>query len=308
MQLLKLKQQQFQLTSKYYSCMESPNLNLVYDKLNILGCNIEYANVQGFRQTNEDEMSITTDNENILTVIFDGHGGDWVSNYCSNYYHKILYNTEEYKNKDYEKALIKTNKILDQQLYNESILNIKGFIKTDITNYLFKHRIDDAKYHKQEFHHSSECGSTCLSVLITKDKIYCSNIGDSRAMLFEDENSIVMNEEHSLNNEMERIVKSGYTITNNRLGGSINVVRGFGDFIFKNPYDEPMNQGVLNIPDITIYDRKPNQKIILGCDGLWNGIKDESFNELIDNQNLKILTKMAALKSYDNVSIITIDL
>lgn len=207
MQLLKLKQEQIQLTSKYYSCMESPDLNLVYDKLNILGCNIECANVQGFRHTNEDEISITSDDENILIVIFDGHGGDWVSNYCNNFYHKILYNTEEYKNKEYEKALIETNKILDKWLYNESIDIIKQFIKSDITNYLFKHRINSAKYNKREFHHSNECGSTCLSVLITKDNIYCSNIGDSRAMLFEDENSIVMNVEHTLTNEIERIEK-----------------------------------------------------------------------------------------------------
>lgn len=312
MQLLKLKQEQIHLTSRYYSCMESPDLNVVYDKLNILGCNIEYANVQGFRRTNEDGISITTDGENILIVIFDGHGGDWVSNYCSKFYHNILYKTEEYKNKEYEKALIKTNEILDRQLYNELNDNIKEFIKTDITNYLFKHRINNAKFHKQEFHHSNECGSTCLSILITKDEIYCSNIGDSRAMLFEDEISIVMNVEHTLNNEIERVEKNGYIIMNDRLGGSINVVRGFGDFNFKNPYDEPINQGVLNIPYITIYKRRPNQKIILGCDGLWDGIKDECPNGLlhdfIDGQNLKMITKMAALKSYDNVTAIVVEL
>lgn len=312
MQLLKLKQEQIQLTSKYYSCMESPNLNLDYDKLNILGCNIEYANVQGYRQTNEDEISITADGENVLIAIFDGHGGDWVSNHCSKFYHKVLYNTEEYKNKEYEKALIETNKILDRWLYNQPISNIKQFIKTDITNYLFKHRINTAKFHKQEFHHSNECGSTCLSVLITKDEIYCSNIGDSRAVLFENENSIVMNVEHTLTNEIERLEESGYPIINNRLGGSINVVRGFGDFKFKNPYDEPINQGVLNIPDITVYKREPNQKIILGCDGFWDGIKDEYPNGLshdfIDSQNLKMITKMAALKSYDNVSAILVEL
>ena len=312
MQLLKLKQEQIQLKLKYYSCMESPNLNLAYNKLNILGCNIEYANVQGFRHTNEDEISITSDDENILIVIFDGHGGDWVSNYCSKFYHKILRNTEEYKNKEYAKALIKTNEILDQQLYNVSEYNIGGFIKSDITNYLFKHRINSAKYNKREFHHSNECGSTCLSVLITKDNIYCSNIGDSRAMLFEDENSIVMNVEHTLTNEIERIEKNGYMIINNRLGGVLNVVRGFGDFNFKNPYDESLNQGVLNIPDITIYKRKPNQKIILGCDGLWDGIKNEYPNGcldcFIDSQNLKMITKTAASKSYDNVSAIIVEL
>lgn len=101
-------------------------------------------------------------------------------------------------------------------------------------------------------------------------------------------------------------------IINNRLGGVLNVVRGFGDFNFKNPFDDSLNQGVLNIPDITIYKRKPNQKIILGCDGLWDGIKNECLNGcldcFIDSQNLKMITKTAALKSYDNVSAIIVEL
>ena len=315
-----------QLTAKqyfqkyYYSILDDPVLDVDYKRINE---NIETISIQGWRSANEDRVLVSKNNENILAVIFDGHGGDWVANYCAEFYDKILFNTIEYKNGNYHDAFKKANILMDQQLFNEDYNVILNYAKSNITKKLLIHRKEFAEINNMIFHHSKSCGCTCCAVLITPSEIICANIGDSKAIAFSTENLLTLNYEHNtkLNSEEERLTQNGFSIINARLGGMINVTRGFGDFEFKdmqNLYIEE-NQGVLNRPEILSFSKDLFDKVIIGCDGLWDCYSVDKCKECIDiGYSIKDLAKSCInprhlystgqLYGYDNVSIITINL
>ena len=304
------------LKRNYHTILEQPKLEA---EITIDG-NIETISIQGWRPTNEDQILVSRDGNNILAVVFDGHGGDWVANYCKEFYDKILFNTEEYKSGNYYDAFQHANILMDTQLFNETPKTMFNYARSNLTKKLFTYR---HRTRKDGYNHSAQCGCTCCAVLITKDEIICSNIGDSKAIAFSNENLLSLNEEHKISNkhERERLDKNGFLIVNDRLNGSLNVVRGFGDFDEKNMNEiENENlQGVLNTPDILSYSRNLFTNVVIGCDGLWdcynehecqeqilNGISlDELAHNCINKSDAEISSQ---LFGYDNVSIISIKL
>lgn len=75
-------------------------------------------------------------------------------------------------------------------------------------------------------------GCTANVVLITPEKIYVANAGDSRSALIQNNKVVVLSEDHkpSLKREEERIIKSGGKIINGRVNGNLNLTRAIGDF------------------------------------------------------------------------------
>lgn len=304
------------LMDNYQTILKEPNMEieLIYED------NIETISIQGWRPTNEDQILISKNGGNILAVIFDGHGGDWVANYCKTFYDKILFATKEYKSGNYYEAFKQANKLMDLQLFNETPKTMFNYANSDLTRCLFKYRYD---IRKNGYNHSNLCGCTCCAVLITKNEIICSNIGDSKAIAFSNENVLSLNEEHKINNEREkeRLIKNGFEIINDRLRGNLNVVRGFGDFSEKNinEIEKEELQGVLNLPEILSYSKDLFTNVVIGCDGLWdcyneyechkrflNGISlTELASSCINKKSFEITQQQFG---YDNVSIISISL
>lgn len=311
-------QQYFQ--KHYYSILDEPVLDLKYNKFDE---SIEMASIQGWRSANEDRILVSENNGNILAVVFDGHGGDWVANYCAEFYDKILFNTIEYKKGNYYDAFKKANKIMDQQLFGESYDVILNYARSNITKKLLMYRRHINKMTNKHFHHSNHCGCTCCAVLITPSEIICSNIGDSKAIALSEENLLDLNYEHNtkLNSEEERLTRNGFPIIEGRIGGMINVTRGFGDFEFKDMQnlDIEEKQAVLNMPEILTFSKDLFDKVIIGCDGLWDCYSIHKCKECVDNgYSIKDLAKSCInpqhfyssgqLYGYDNVSIIIINL
>ena len=68
-------------------------------------------------------------------------------------------------------------------------------------------------------------------VLLTKDTIYCANAGDCRAIIANNDGSVVeLSNDHKPENEKERIEKAGGNINDNRVNGIIAVSRAIGDW------------------------------------------------------------------------------
>ena len=78
-------------------------------------------------------------------------------------------------------------------------------------------------------------GTTACVVLVTKDKIYCSNSGDSRAVLSRKNDVIALSEDHKPGNtkELERIEASGHFVEDDRVDGNLALSRAIGDFQYK---------------------------------------------------------------------------
>jgi serine/threonine protein phosphatase PrpC len=86
------------------------------DKLMFGACSM-----QGWRKSNEDAHIHKLDlgDGNALFAVFDGHGGEHVAMFCEKYLPDLLLNNQEYKNKNYQKALEETFVETDYLLLSE---------------------------------------------------------------------------------------------------------------------------------------------------------------------------------------------
>lgn len=84
-------------------------------------------------------------------------------------------------------------------------------------------------------------GSTACVVLLTKEKIYCANAGDSRAIIRINRRPVPLSYDHKPDDEKEeeRIIKAKHDVENGRVDAELNVSRGFGDFQFKDAPELP---------------------------------------------------------------------
>lgn len=77
--------------------------------------------MQGWRKSNEDAHIHELDlgDGNSLFAVFDGHGGEQVAMFCERYLPEVLTSNEEYKCKNYGKALEESFVELDYMLLSE---------------------------------------------------------------------------------------------------------------------------------------------------------------------------------------------
>lgn len=79
---------------------------------------------------------------------------------------------------------------------------------------------------------SYRAGTTAVVVLMTKDRYYVANIGDSRAVLCRGDNAVALSTDHKPDSpsEKNRIEKAGGYVQQGRVNGALSLSRSFGDF------------------------------------------------------------------------------
>jgi serine/threonine protein phosphatase PrpC len=117
------------------------------------------------------------------------------------------------------------------------------------------------------------CGCTCCALLITKDRIIVSNIGDSRAVIYRGQLGIPITEDHKPDklSERIRIEKAKGFVEANRVNANLNIARTIGDLDYKkNVSLPPEDQLVTSVPDTVNFSLKEEDNfILLACDGIW---------------------------------------
>lgn len=254
-------------------------------------------NTKGKRKYNEDKFIFLTKNNYMLGAIFDGHGGDKVSLYCKYNFHTIFDKIIEYYEiiKDSKLSLLK----LESKLYYYLVKLIVDFDKE-----IFKIEAYDV-------------GSTCVCFFLIENKIIILlNLGDSRIIL-NINSKIIETVDHKVSNtiEQKRILKTS-NIIKDRIEGTINIARTFGDFQYKT--NGPKDSAISSIPYISMYYLKQTINeyfIILASDGLFDAIStkdvvyyikimlinNKSHDEIINNL---IFYAMHTIKSNDNITIL----
>ena len=131
---------------------------------------------------------------------------------------------------------------------------------------------------RQRIHENSGC--TANVVLITRNKIFVANAGDSRAVLCRNGKTIELSKDHKpqLPGEFARIKEAGGKVVMGRVNGGLNLTRSFGDFEYKGnkklTWDKQM---ITACPDITQFERSvDDQFILMGCDGIWEKFETDS--------------------------------
>ena len=250
---------------------------------------------KNYKETMEDKgKSILNFNEkknNILFALFDGHGGDFVSNYLQEYFDKYL-----------KKNIINLTQNEIEKSFKKTFLEIDNSIKEKSIN----------------------IGSTGTIILIIQENdkkiIYGANVGDTRCTLFNEKNFERLTIDHRIddNKEKGRIINSGGILKEGRINGTLMLSRVFGDFDLK-------KIGVKCDPFIfkkEIKNNIKNQFLILASDGIWDIIDEweikhyisDICNDIKGNESVtmkicdKLVNESIHSGGWDNISVFTIKL
>jgi len=135
---------------------------------------------------------------------------------------------------------------------------------------------------------SYKMGTTANIVLLKDGYCYVSNGGDSLAVLYKNGKAYKLNIEHKISHpkERERIIKAGYTISNDRIEGRLNLTRALGDFMYKdNQKIGWENQAVTCFPNINKFKVTSDMEfLVMGCDGIWECVNIQKFCEFISKK------------------------
>jgi len=247
---------------------------------------VGWSELTGRRLTNEDAILIDgcflEDNEIDLYGLFDGHAGNSCARFCANNFSETFKSLLNKHSKNYQKTLY----------YVFQELN---------TNF-----IEYAKNHPKSIH----TGTTALVVMISKDKIYSINLGDTRAVLCRNGIAIRLSYDHKPLSELERIRSlDGHVCGADmpRINGALAVGRSIGDFY--------ASTFVSDEPYFKTYDLKPDDEfLILACDGVFDKVNDQLAVDLIRNEKDPYKASMYLrdyafqLGSTDNITVIVVKL
>jgi len=133
-------------------------------------------------------------------------------------------------------------------------------------------------------------GTTAVVSVVTKTHIITAHVGDSPALLFSKEGEYLASTlEHDAKNPSEvlRVEAEGgwfgvnEQLGDNRLYGTLSITRAFGDTIYK-----VSEKGLIAVPEITIWERKPNTYLALFSDSFTEKEIDNLRGDRDSNGNL----------------------
>ena len=248
-------------------------------------CQVGYSG-PGIIKYNQDNFfvynNLNDENDVLFIGVCDGHGllGHDVSKY-------LITNLPSNLNK----ALKKTRKyIRDKKTLNKTMKEV--FIKTN--DDLCKDYSVDTQF----------SGSTCVTIILTKNQIISGNVGDSRAVMGRCINgewkNIDLTQDQKPDNpeEKERIIKKGGRVESykdengNDFGPKrvwlrdadfpgLAMSRSFGDEV-------AASVGTISEPEIKYFDITEDDKfIILASDGIWEFISSQECVNIIKDYYLK---------------------
>ncbi|CAG9762473.1 unnamed protein product [Ceutorhynchus assimilis] len=209
--------------------------------------------MQGWRINMEDShthlLSMPDDPDTAFFGVYDGHGGAKISDFAGKHLHKFMVNREEYRDGKIAEALKRAFLEFDQAMLEEESLK------------------------------NEQSGSTAVVVVVKDKKLYCANIGDSRAIGCANGRLEKLSYDHKPNNleEYERITDAGGWVDCNRVNGNLALSRAFGDYVFKRDSSRTAEeQIVIALPDVIEKELTPDWDfMVLACDGIWDVMSDE---------------------------------
>ena len=153
-----------------------------------------------------------------IFAVFDGHGGIEIADFCARNMVNVLTSLPKFEQKYYDGAL------------KECFMQLDELIKSPQGQQDIKNNCPGSN--KFQFQHVG-CTATC--VLVTKDKIYCANAGDSRSVLQKGDKIVALSRDHKpeLESESARIIAAGGEVRNGRVNGGLATSRAIGDHHWK---------------------------------------------------------------------------
>ncbi|KAI9739432.1 MAG: Protein phosphatase 2C 2 [Claussenomyces sp. TS43310] len=187
--------------------------------------------------------------------VYDGHGGDKVALFAGENIHQIIAKQEAFKKGDLEQALK------------------DGFLATD------RAILNDPRYEEEV------SGCTASVGIISSNKIYVGNAGDSRSVLGVKGRAKPLSFDHKPTNEGEkaRIQAAGGFVDFGRVNGNLALSRAIGDFEFKKSAElSPEQQIVTAYPDVIVHEISDDDEfLVIACDGIWDCQSSQAVVEFV---------------------------
>jgi protein phosphatase 2C family protein 2/3 len=187
--------------------------------------------------------------------VYDGHGGDKVALFAGEKVHQIVAKQEAFSKGNIEQALK------------------DGFLATD------RAILDDPRYEEEV------SGCTASVGVISRDKIWVANAGDSRTVLGVKGRAKPLSFDHKPQNEGEkaRISAAGGFVDFGRVNGNLALSRAIGDFEFKKSAElSPEQQIVTAYPDVTTHEiTEDDEFLVIACDGIWDCQSSQAVVEFV---------------------------
>ncbi|MFT7803454.1 protein phosphatase 1A-like [Arapaima gigas] len=264
------------------------------------GVNYAVGSMQGWRAHMEDAHTCIPEMDGELSswgyfAVFDGHAGSTVSEYCSRHLLDHILATGMIKEEDNKEKVM------------EGIR--EAFLRIDRHMHVLARR-----------ENWDRSGSTAAAVMLSPQRIYFINCGDSRTLLCRDGRVCFYTEDHKPCNprEKERIQNAGGSVTLQRINGSLAVSRALGDFDFKEvEWRTQTEQLVSPEPEVCGLERSPSDEfLVVACDGVWDALNNEELCAFVHsrlrvtNDLREVCAQVIDLCLYkgslDNISIIII--
>jgi protein phosphatase 2C family protein 2/3 len=223
---------------------------------------IAACGMQGWRKKMEDahaiDFKVGKDPRAAFMAVFDGHNGSAAAKYCSLH-------------------------LLDNLLAQASFQPAAGAAR-DVGAALTAAFLDtDRKLKATE--HREEGGCTAVAVVALEGRLYCANVGDSRAVAYRRQNGALvatpMSVDHrpTLAAEADRVARAGGSIQHGRVGGLLALTRAMGDFEFKTKGEDDV---ITARPDITELPLSADVEfVVVACDGVWDVMTNEAVGKLV---------------------------
>ncbi|KAI9664578.1 MAG: Protein phosphatase 2C 2 [Bathelium mastoideum] len=203
----------------------------------------------------EDAKAAESDVRLSFFGVYDGHGGDKVAIYTGENLHKIIAKQKAFKEENIEQALK------------------DGFLAAD------RAILSDPRYEEEV------SGCTASVAIMSKNKIYVANSGDSRTVLGIKGRAKPLSFDHKPQNEGEkaRICAAGGFVDFGRVNGNLALSRAIGDFEFKKSADLPPEQQIVTaFPDVTVHEITDDDEfVVIACDGIWDCQSSQAVIEFV---------------------------
>lgn len=200
-------------------------------------------------------------------AVFDGHGDDKVSSFLKLYF------------KDIVKSELISNTSVQIALLN-SFKRLQNILPKNISTF---------------------SGSTALVAIKNNNTLYVANVGDSRAIISNNDKAVEITEDHkpTKKSEYDRILSVGGTVVLDpngvpRVNGNLALSRAIGDL-----YLAP---AVTWIPDIYSVKLTQNNKfVVMATDGLWDVYDNQEVVDFINVQFKRVNGIMEPKKALNSV-------